>query len=165
MMRRFAVAIGVSFVATIAACVIGPKQDDPFTSNDETPADANTAGDGGFTTDDTASDPTTTPEAGAAGDAAADVLTDVRSETCPDGGTALEAVGPWHDGKKCWRGIVFFECVSAIDGGTAFTCFARVSTGELFLAATTHLPSGTDYRACTDEERARVKMSPDFCGK
>lgn len=170
-MPKYGVALALSVVAAaaIAACSIGPKQDDPLQLPPE-----QTEQDGGLTADtdprgaEDGTDPTgnvdaAPPDAAVAIDA--DAATDAKSEVCADGGVAIEAMGPWHTGKKCWKGIVFFECVDGIDGGAAMTCFARVSTGELFLTTTTHIPSGEDYRTCTDVERASVKMTPEFCAK
>ncbi len=171
-MTRNHVLIALAIAGTIAACGIGPKQDDPLEPpSSEGSFDASASADTGLASDDAAGgDPTAAPDAAwdaapPPSDTGADARPDATSETCPDGGVALEAVGPWQEGKKCWKGIVFFECVDAIDGGAAFTCFARVSTGELFLATTTHIPSGSDYRVCTDAERARVKMMPELCTK
>lgn len=74
---------------------------------------------------------------------------------CPSGTFALSAMGPWNDAKGCWPSTYqFFECADGPDGGTAFTCFVRVSSGQFFLAGTTQIPSGTDYRPCTDAERS-----------
>ncbi|MBI2394309.1 MAG: hypothetical protein HYV09_32355 [Deltaproteobacteria bacterium] len=75
----------------------------------------------------------------------------------PDSGGAcpypLEALGPWNEAKACWPSTeVFFECADGPDGGTMFTCFVRISTGEFFLASTTQIPTGSDYRACTSAE-------------
>lgn len=65
----------------------------------------------------------------------------------------ITALGPWNVTKACWPSTeVFFECAAYVDGGTVFTCFVRISTGEFFLAPTTQIPSGSDYRACTAAE-------------
>lgn len=167
-MRRAWVLLGFFGLATAGACVIGPKQDDPLAG---APQD-----DGGFSADtsdkaaeDTAA-PTSSPDGGTGAftDASADAKTDAPSDgdasgdapSCAEGSVPLTASGPWNDAGKCWEsGSVFFECVGGIDGGAALTCFAKISTGELFLAATTHIPSGSDYRVCTDAERTKTSAS------
>ena len=167
-MRRAWLVFGFVAVSAAAACVIGPKQDDPLSDMGD---------DAGFTadssdkgSDDTAS-PTTTPDAGAGGgetgeatDAspsdgvadASDALGDAGDAASCEGGVPLTAT-PWTETGSCWaKSVRFFECVPGIDGGTALTCFAKISTGELFRSPTTMIPSGSDYRLCSDAEKTKT---------
>lgn len=85
-------------------------------------------------------------------DGGADAIADAL--TCGDGLVALTGKGPWDDAKGCWRpDLVTFQCVTTITGGTGFTCFHQISTGKFYLAETTQIPAGDDYRICTIEER------------
>lgn len=171
-MRRAWLVFGFLAVSAAAACVIGPKQDDPLSDMGD---------DAGFTadssdkgSDDTAS-PTTTPDAGAGGgetgeatdaspsdgvsdasDALGDALGDAGDAASCEGGVPLTAT-PWNETGSCWaKSVRFFECVPGIDGGTALTCFAKISTGELFRSPTTMIPSGSDYRLCSDAEKTKT---------
>lgn len=165
-MRRAWLLIGSFAVAVAAACVIGPKQDDPLGA-EAPPDDAGLSMDTSDKATEDSAAPTSTPDAGGTGaftdattdgDASSDASTDAPS--CAEGSVPLTAQGPWNDTDECWESAsVFFECVGGIDGGAALTCFAKISTGELFLAATTHIPSGDDYRVCTDAERTKTSAS------
>ena len=98
---------------------------------------------------DSSPSPDATPEIASDGKCAVD------GATCVAPCVALSADGPWNESAKCWATSTYvFECVAGIDGGTAFTCFFRISTSQYFLAPSTHIPSGTDYRYCTDAERS-----------
>ncbi len=167
-MHRFALIGGLSFVALLASCGIGPKQDDPANLDPVPVSDTGTGvlddAAGGLKDDDSGG-PTSAVDGGGEAMVPADAMVDASSEVCPDGGVPLHAVGPWNEGKDCWKESFVYECAASVDGGTAFTCYARVSTGELFLATTTQVPTGSDYRACTDAERMRVKSTPDLCKK
>lgn len=159
MRRHLILAVALATLG-VGACIIGPKQDDPAPAkpgeNEQLAADAasDTASDTAtadpYSDASTSSDSTAPP---APIDAAADSADGSSDAACADGGTRLTAIGPWNETKKCWPTTTHsFECVSALDGGTAFTCFVQISTSERFLASTTHIPSGPDYRKCTDVE-------------
>jgi len=173
-MRRVWLLAPLLALAAAAACVIGPKQDDP-SSLEVVDGDSGSVVDTGDKGLGDTSVPTTTPDGGtglyddaaeASGDAQADG--DARADgdassdaSCGDGTVPLTASGPWNDAKSCWESAsVVFECVTGLDGGTVFTCFAKVSTGQLFLAPSTHIPSGSDYRVCTEAERTKTGAPP-----
>lgn len=142
----------------ITACIIGPKQDDPAEARaqDSAPSD-----DLGFTDETTGAVDTglapPAPDAGAALDASppkGDAMPDGDAEAgCGDGGFPITALR-YDAAKKCWGESVFFECQAGPDGGAAFTCFVQISTGGVFLASSTQIPSGSDYRACKAGEGA-----------
>lgn len=158
MRQHVVVAIAIAALG-VGACIIGPKQDDPASAKPTTEneditgdatagsvADTSTPADSGFFAD--AAPPAPVDASGDVRDAA-----DASDGACADGGEPLTAIGPWNEAKMCWATTTqSFECVSGLDGGTVFTCFVRISTGERFLAPSTHIPSGADYRKCTDAE-------------
>jgi hypothetical protein len=162
-----ALIFGVALASCVlAACGIGPKQDDPATT-DPGPLDASSASDtGGFREEDTANDPAAA-EGGADAPSDAKVVdaapADVGADACPDGGVPLSAMGPWNEGKDCWKGTRVFECVGGIDGGAALTCFVEISTGDLYQAGSTHIPSGSNYRLCNETERAKIDSTAGTC--
>jgi hypothetical protein len=167
-MRRLIVALVVCG-AGVAACVIGPKQDDPL---DPVPTgdDASTVSDSGaYNAPDTVGDPAAATDgaADASGEktdgAGTDAVSDATGDACPDGGVPVTAIGPWNDGKKCWKGMRVFECVSGIDGGAAETCFVEITTGDLYVAPSTHIPSGSNYRLCNEAERAKIGAGGGLC--
>jgi hypothetical protein len=156
MQRRVVIAIALATLG-ISACIIGPKQDDPAPGtptkeHDDASIDVGNASDTGdpFSASDTAPTDTALPpaplDAGSDSPSGADAPVDA---ACPDGGVRITAIGPWNETKKCWEPTThYFDCQDGSDGGTAFTCFERVSTMEKFLAPTTVIPAGPDYRLC-----------------
>lgn len=167
-MRKWLLALGILGAYGVAACGIGPKQDDPADPAPEFDTDASSTGsaDTSERNADSSGDPAAATEGGTdATSEVTDAARDALGDACPDGGLPLTAYGPWNDGKGCYKAHVVMECVAAFDGGTSWTCFARTSTGDLYLAQTTQIPSGSDYRACTDAERARIKPMPELCTK
>lgn len=178
-MHRARLVVSVLAFGAYTACVIGPKQDDPA-SIESGGLDSGFAADTSDKSFDDAANPSPIEDGGAGaltetgasdaavGDARTDGATDGDASgdalSCGDGSVPLTAAGPWNAEGKCWKPTtIVFECVDGIDGGAALTCFARVSTGEFFLAPSTHIPSGSDFRPCTEAERATVSTSGVMC--
>lgn len=83
---------------------------------------------------------------------------------CGDALLPLTAQGPWDEEDACWPKVSHtFECVDKY-GGAGMTCFFQISTSSYFLAPSTRIPIGSDYRSCTDEEHAkRAGEGLSFC--
>lgn len=155
MQRRIIVAIAIA-VLGIGACIIGPKQDDPAPggpSNESDLSDSAVSGALDGASDSGTSGDTALPpapgDAAVDGDAKQDGDADAFDAACPDGGFRVSAIGPWNEARMCFETTThYFDCQDGPDGGTAFTCFERISTMEKFLAPTTQIPAGSDYRTC-----------------
>jgi hypothetical protein len=151
-MRRLAIAWIALGALGITACIIGPKQDDPaevresgdtgVLADDVALASDSAASDTGMATSISDTGPFGADAPATPGDAKAD-----GDAGCGDGGYPITALR-FDAAKKCWAESVFFECQAGPDGGTAFTCFVQISTGGIYLASTTQIPSGADYRLC-----------------
>jgi hypothetical protein len=73
---------------------------------------------------------------------------------CADDTVAVSGTGPWDEAKACWiAAATIFECVDTLVGARVQTCFFQLSTSRFYLAPTSDIPSGSDFRLCTTEER------------